>query len=426
MPGVLRRARLEAGLTLAEVAGTELSRQAVHLIETGQVRPSVESLRVVADRLDIDVATLLVEGRSSAAIDGMISELEALSQRHEHLRVTERAERLIGRSGPMRLLAFAHCYMGQALYCLSRPDEALEHLRRARHLFEALDNAWFVAESLDWEAIALHLKEDSQALGVSTDALRRYRALEPRRPDTEARMLEHMGTILAGHAEYTRAQALYEEAVLVAGDVRDLTRLGHIYHGLAKCYFGLGDLRRATELLSSAVALYEAENRMSPIPARWSMPRAENDLGMLLMRQGEYSRAEAQFRAALKHFEEAGIERVRSYVFLSLAELRQRQGRVDEAIELVRQGQALARELDETLALALGHQLLGELYHAGGETNLSHAAFRRALSLLQGAGHEQQRAECQSAYDRLRAAVHEAEGEVAGGSRGGLGRGQAR
>ena len=32
----LKRARLDAGLSLAEVAGDRMTRQAVHLIETGQ------------------------------------------------------------------------------------------------------------------------------------------------------------------------------------------------------------------------------------------------------------------------------------------------------------------------------------------------------------------------------------------------------
>ena len=41
----LRQARVAAGLSLAQVGGQELTRQAVHLIETGKVRPSMRSLR---------------------------------------------------------------------------------------------------------------------------------------------------------------------------------------------------------------------------------------------------------------------------------------------------------------------------------------------------------------------------------------------
>src|SRR5215470_14806692 len=58
-PEVLRQARVAAGLSLAQVGGTELTRQAVHLIETGKVRPSMRSLRVLASRLGVPVASLL-------------------------------------------------------------------------------------------------------------------------------------------------------------------------------------------------------------------------------------------------------------------------------------------------------------------------------------------------------------------------------
>ena len=42
--GSVREARLEAGLSLADIAGGELSRTAIHLIEHGRVNPSLETL----------------------------------------------------------------------------------------------------------------------------------------------------------------------------------------------------------------------------------------------------------------------------------------------------------------------------------------------------------------------------------------------
>ncbi len=46
--GSVAQARREAGLTLAEVAGGKLSRTAIHLIEKGLARPSMETLRLIA------------------------------------------------------------------------------------------------------------------------------------------------------------------------------------------------------------------------------------------------------------------------------------------------------------------------------------------------------------------------------------------
>src|SRR5215471_2272770 len=47
----LKQARLDAGLSLAELAGDSMSRQAVHLFETGRARPTLAKLRLIVERL---------------------------------------------------------------------------------------------------------------------------------------------------------------------------------------------------------------------------------------------------------------------------------------------------------------------------------------------------------------------------------------
>ena len=44
----VRQARLEAGLSLAQVAAGKVSRTAIHYIETGRSLPSLETLRLIA------------------------------------------------------------------------------------------------------------------------------------------------------------------------------------------------------------------------------------------------------------------------------------------------------------------------------------------------------------------------------------------
>jgi transcriptional regulator with XRE-family HTH domain len=211
-PGAVRQARLESGLSLAQLAGQDLTRQAVHLIETGKARPSRRSLRILAGRLGLPEATLLAQPDDNRPDDGCISELELLCQRHEYVRAVEQAREIIGWGGSRRVIAFARHYQGQALHYMDRPDEALRELREARTLFEAEANPWFVAESMDWEAMALHNTEAASALALGQEALRRYRALQPRRPETEARMLRHIATMLFRRHAFERAVAYYEEA----------------------------------------------------------------------------------------------------------------------------------------------------------------------------------------------------------------------
>src|SRR5450759_2068405 len=49
-PGTVKQARFEAGLSLAQVAGGEISRTAIYFVETGKAKPSIETLKLIAER----------------------------------------------------------------------------------------------------------------------------------------------------------------------------------------------------------------------------------------------------------------------------------------------------------------------------------------------------------------------------------------
>src|SRR6202163_4201477 len=77
--GTVKQARGDAGLSLAQVAGGEVSRTAIYFVETGKAKPSMETLKLIADRtgrpLDYFLARpSTMEPRSSAGT----TELERL------------------------------------------------------------------------------------------------------------------------------------------------------------------------------------------------------------------------------------------------------------------------------------------------------------------------------------------------------------
>src|SRR5439155_11703 len=49
-PGTVKQARAEAGLSLAQVAGDAISRIAIYFVETGKAKPSMETLKLIAER----------------------------------------------------------------------------------------------------------------------------------------------------------------------------------------------------------------------------------------------------------------------------------------------------------------------------------------------------------------------------------------
>lgn len=393
---------MAAGLSLAQVGGTELTRQAVHLIETGKVRPSMRSLNVLAQRLQVPVTTLLVPSESRGPFDqDSIAEVERLCRNHQYEQALDRGIEILEWSRSPELIACAHYHVGDALCRLDRPDEALDHLAQARELFETLDDQDRVAEAMELEALALQISEDSRALSVACEALSRYQRREERRPEVESRLLQRVGTILTAHREFGEALKYYDQALQVAGGVRDLMRLARLYHGLALCHnLGDGDVRQAADLLLKAHTLYEAEERLADAPTGSDLARVENDIAIVLIRHGDVERGEEFLVSSIRRYEAAGLHRRRSHTLLSLAELRQGQGRLDEAAEILRGAIELAEELHEMHALGVGHRQLGEVHAAGGRMDRAAESFDRALGILRAAGLDQPHAECVTARDR--------------------------
>jgi tetratricopeptide (TPR) repeat protein len=222
-------------------------------------------------------------------------------------------------------------------------------------------------------------------------------------------MLEHLATYLVQQSDYARAERCYREALNMGGQVLDLVRLGRIYHGMSRCRFSLGDIRGAIDLGNRAVSLYAVENDLRPGPARIDVPRIENDLGMMLARDGQLQRADDLFSSALRRLEEAGSDRLRSYVLLSQAEVRQAQGRLDDARELVERARELALRMDERRALAAAYRQLGQLHALREEHDEADGCFERAIAILEEAGMAGARTACVEAYR----SVLEARGDVA-------------
>lgn len=400
-PEVLRQARMRAGLSLAQVAGDGLTRQAVHLIETGKVRPSMNSLRIITTRLAVPMQAALVSSGAPPKPNGAAEELEALIRQRHYAEVVDRGQEILQSSGSQPSIAYVNYHLGHALCLLGRPTDALEQLRTARQMFEAEGNWLLVAQSMELQALALDLAEDSVALIVAEQALETYRAHESGHAEIESRLLERIGTILLGRGDAVGARAYYEQALEAAGNVRDLGRLARIYHGLSFCYLRSGDHSRAIDLVHKAETLYEAEQRISGAPPNLDLPRVENDLGMLLMAQGDLQRAEQRFLSALQRLSKLGAERLKSHLLLSLGELRYRQNRYHEGLVVVEEAVALARRLNETRALATGYKQLGELHAAQGDYDLAVGDFQRSLAILQDAGLEERRAECVRTYERV-------------------------
>jgi tetratricopeptide (TPR) repeat protein len=408
----IRRARVAAGLSLAEVAGHSLSRTAVHRVEIGQIRPSLATLRLIAERTGTTVEQFLLPepsaGGTATERDLELARLERMSLAGDHAAVLTRATELLAAGPPPRVAARLHHLSGVAHVGLTQAAAGIIHLRQAEQLWSQAGDDWMAVEARGWMAKALYQMEDTSAIEVALEALRRCRELDPVPVATEARILGHLAGIYLLMHEWERAIATYTAAVDAYGPVRDLEAMTRMYDGLSIAYQGLGDITTATRYAERAMAL-------TAISAdRAAMARMENNLGVLLLRAQRWTEAEHHLRLALRNCDEAGIVYGRSHVLLSLGQLAEALGDHDRAEEHVSEALRHAAETGETATVALAHQWLGRITCAAGRYADSDRSFETALRLLTDLNVPRRLAECHREYaralqqrdDLARAVVH--------------------
>jgi tetratricopeptide (TPR) repeat protein len=406
-PGSIKRARSEAGLSLAQVALGEVSRTAVFLAETGKTRPTLPTIQLIAARTGKPLEYFLEEVDSPGAPDGVRPDLDKLRE----LAAAEKfAELLVvaedAKSKAATGLDRAACgfYLAQAQIRLANPHPALLELAEASAIFNGAGDQWMVVECTDWLSAALYLLEDPSALSVAETNLAACRRLRPANRALEARILGRLGSIYLVRHEWSKAVDYYSQAIEVAGEMKDLSRLGKMYSDLGGAYEHLGDLMRARAYSQKAITIHEILND------RLSVARAENNLGLVLIRQGDLGGARDHLDRSLRIFEETGVELGKSHVLLSLAELELNCHDPDGARKRLEEARELSERNNENGNGGKAHELLGGVAELVGDIGMADREFGQAISILERAGLPEPLVGCLAAYS----AVLEERGDTQG------------
>lgn len=397
--GSVRQARFEAKLSLAQVAGGQVSRTAIHLIETGRTRPSAETLEHIASRTGKPIDFFLVapdETPDATRRRDELHTLEGLTLRRNFATVVEVGDQLLKSGLDSQTKALVHFYIGQAHCRLVRPHQALQHLAAARGAFDQFGDEWMAVEALDWESSALGLLEDPRAIPLAHEALERCRRLDPRPALTEARILGHIANMYVVSHSWSEAIRYYEAAVEAAGNVKDLLQMAKMHHGLGTAYQRLQQPARARQHFDKALTLYSIESDLS------SIYRVENDLGELLLRQGQLESAEQHLRTALAGSSQLAIDRRgRGYILANLGEVSLQRGQIAEAKQYLMEAMDVSEAVDEKVVSANVQYLLGKVEESQGQPHLADEHFDTAIRILESLEMPDRLLDCHMEYAKL-------------------------
>lgn len=404
-PGSIRQARTEAGLSLGQVASGQISRTAIFLAETGKTRPTLPTVQLIATRtgkpLEYFLDAVGLEGAAGRPDLEKLREL-AVHDRNEELR--EAAEAARDHAIDPLDRAWIGYYLGRALVRLTKPYGALPEIRRAKAAFEGAGDRWMVVDCMDLEANALHLLDDGSAIHVAEEALEACRRLSPPNPSLEARILGHIGSIHVAHHRYAKAVDYYSQAVEAAAEMKDLSRVGGMYNDLGIAYEHLGDLTRSRAFAQKAITIHEL------LRDRIAVARAENNLGLVLMKQGQHEQAREHLEKSLDICEETGVEVGKGHVLLSLAELALNGGDPDGAGRRTREAMSLAEKTRENAMLADAREMLGQIADYLDQPRVADQEFGTAIALFTSERLDERVVTCRARY----AKVLERRGNTAG------------
>ena len=376
-PEAVRQARVEAGLSLAQVAEGEVTRAAIHLVETGKMRPSMRTLQLIARKTQQPISYFLPEGQASDALRAARDELERLTVTEDFAPAVELGERMLEQDLPPGIDADVRYFLGTAYVRLHDGQRALNHLTRARRFFEDIGDAGMAIEALDYEAIALLLLDDPRARPRALEALQRSERLRPPRPSLQVRILLHLGAISHRDGDWRTAARFLEKGLELSREVPNLRHMAVMHDNLSAAYQELGNFAGAVSEAKQAFRLYAMDRDVR------SLMRIENNLGYLLLRQGEIDAAATHLDRALELCEERGLERFsKAYVLCSLAELHLVRGELGTAEERLVEALGIADAYGERRIQASVHRLLGRLYVRRGDDDAADRAFTRAIDLF--------------------------------------------
>ena len=146
-PGSVKQARAEAGMSLAQVAGGAVSRTAIYFVETGKAKPSMETLKLIAERtgrpLDFFLARpSTMEPRSSAPT----LEVELLLATNDPQAAVAAGREILAQDQDPETIARTKALMAYALLRLAQPAEARRLAVSARSHFERTGDRLMTAE----------------------------------------------------------------------------------------------------------------------------------------------------------------------------------------------------------------------------------------------------------------------------------------
>ena len=403
-PGAVKQARLEAGLSLAQLGKGHVTAPAIYLVETGRTRPSLPTLEHIARRTGKPVEFFLAEvGGSADDAAARLVELEALVADGRNADAIALGQAMLDAGSSAFRLGRIRFLLAQAYLASAEPERAASLLEEARAHFEAVNDGLMLAECIGAQASLATATQSREAVALAEKALAACRKLKPVPRPVEARLLGVLAGALMVQRNWDRAVSTYEAAIEAGASAFDLRAAARLYSELGMAYRKAGEADAASRYLARSVALLEL------LRDRASLARSEVNLALVLMERQDFEGARAHLDRSLELAGEADLESGRSRVLLGQAELAMHEGDIERAQVLASTALELAEQMEDGATAAEAHVWLGRIADKRGDHDGADREFEEAIRRFETLGKRERLLHSHGAY----AEILEGRGELA-------------
>jgi tetratricopeptide (TPR) repeat protein len=372
----IRRARLRAQLTQAQLATGRYTSAYISALERGLAKPSMAALSFISERLGLPVTEFLAQdqpgpGRLEADIQLASGNWQGALDRYQAL--LELATDRPARAEVLRGMA-------EALYRLDRGQEAIAPASESAELFGALGQPADAAWSKYWLSSAHYATETpAEARSLLQELLEQLRGGLQVAPDFRFRVLTALAHVEASDGRTERALNYMEEAKALTEGV-DLRQRAAFMSGLAAHYRESGDLERSLRAGMESLGLYRA------MEAGLEQAALENNLALTYLGLGNLARAIEHVDDAREEAERHGDSSMLAHITETEAQIAWARGDADRAEEYVTRALAAAEAGGFHAVRSSAFLTRARIAHERNDVDAARSAYESALQVLRERG----------------------------------------
>jgi tetratricopeptide (TPR) repeat protein len=375
----IRQARKARRLTQRALAARDLSESFISMMEHDRVRPSLGTLRLLADRLRVPLADLLDAAPPPQRRMALgIERGQALLSQHqftEAMAAFQDAERVAADAPPDVVLRI-HLGQAQALTGLNQFDFARDRLERARALGRVLGRPDLVARV---ESATGVLRLRQRDFPAARDAFHRglaaVRSVAPVDVEFEGGLLANLGRAYNELGLPAQAVDCLQAALERLEPLGDLPALGALHFNLGVTYESQRSFDLAQQHLEKAAAIFEAQENLRLLGT------VKRSLGILLIDRGHAEAAGTILRQSLEVATRTADDRGRAQTLTELSRVALAAGDLEAARTHAEEAIRLAVRLQDAMEAARAESVMAAICHREGR--LEEAAHRYAYALEQ-------------------------------------------